>query len=295
MFDVLLFDGHLVVPTGGCSLCCWWTLGCPYWWISGLGYAMMYLPSCLLWMVTGDGMVLEVMDLPSCLLRLVTGNWTSGNFSLTIRWHLGSRVPASPGVASSLDSVFFTSGCWSRCLPSDAEVPSSDCDFFHFFTALCSVSLDDRCVLSYLILITHFIVWSCCLCCLHDCVAVCSALCFAGWLLFLILRFLLSFLYMLLQSLDFSTALPVTVFRLLCQCFVAVFDCCIFIVWVREFGSLCLFVFSSVLTIGILWTFSERVVVFACCHTSIFDGHSFRVIVFAFYHLSDIFLNELSF
>jgi len=27
---------------------------------------------------------------------LVTGNWSSWNFSLTIRWHLGSWVPAFP-------------------------------------------------------------------------------------------------------------------------------------------------------------------------------------------------------
>jgi len=53
-----------------------WTHGCPYWWITGLGHAMIYLPSCL--------------------LRLVTGNWSSWNFSLTIRWHLGSWVPAFP-------------------------------------------------------------------------------------------------------------------------------------------------------------------------------------------------------
>jgi len=47
---------------------------------------------------------------------------------------------------------------------------------------------------------------------------------------------------MILQSLDFGIALPVAVFHLLCQCFVAAFDCCIFIVCVRGFGSLCLFV-----------------------------------------------------
>jgi len=49
-----------------------WTHGCPYWWIAGFDFMMIYLPSCL--------------------LRLVTGNWWSWNFSLTIRWLLNNCI-----------------------------------------------------------------------------------------------------------------------------------------------------------------------------------------------------------
>ena len=123
----------------------------------------------------------------------------------------GSRVPASPGVASSLDSVFFTSGCWSRCLLSDADVPSSDCDFFHFFTALCSVRLLDRCVLSSLIWL-RLLSFNHVACAVYMIVLLCVLLVFCRMAVILILRFHFCF-YMLLQSLDYSVTLPVTVFR----------------------------------------------------------------------------------
>ena len=50
MFDVLLFDGHMVVPAGE-------------------SMAMVYSRvHPVEWLFTGDGMVLEMTDLPSCLL-----------------------------------------------------------------------------------------------------------------------------------------------------------------------------------------------------------------------------------
>jgi len=116
---------------------------------------MIYLPSCLLRMVTGDGMVLEMMDLPSCLLRLVTGDWSSWNFSLTIRWHWGPASMLSSGVASSLVMNFFTSRSWSRCLPSDADVLPSDCTFFHFF--YCAV-----CPITWSLRLSDYVIVLCC-------------------------------------------------------------------------------------------------------------------------------------
>ena len=138
MFTVLLFAGHMVVPTGGSldlamrwyicqAVFCEWSMVLVWFWRWWICQAVF------------------------CDWSLEIGQVGISRWRSTDTCGPGSLL--SLGVASSLDLDIFTSGCWSRCLPSDADVPSSDCDIFPFF--YCAV----QCLIRWSLCLVVFDIW----------------------------------------------------------------------------------------------------------------------------------------
>ena len=173
-----------------------WTLGCPYWWMFTvllMDTWLSQLVDCWIWLCN---------DI-SAKLSSANGHW----------WWYGF---GDDGSAISLDMNLFTSRCWSHCLPSDADVLPSDCNFFHFFTVLCSS--DYLLVCCLMVYLSEFVVFYIDYAVLsfnhvhvllHDCVLPCILLFVLQIDIIFILRF-----YFATVLCDLSHwTLPVTVLR----------------------------------------------------------------------------------